>query len=185
MTKKFFTICLFVSLLLGVGYWYFMHKQMVLTCNTLTTNDVHAFYDCEHLSFNDFSIQQHYDLFYRNAQFYSDFNKSSFIFDFISFYNNCANSDSCQIHDKNRFLNVMEQCALEEDNTCMDIYLSNQKLPTAIPDKILITLNIILNSKIQQNSNFSCSNYSTLINTLSEKQKKYFTKTVLDKCSSV
>lgn len=188
MKKKFiFLFLFFIIFSILIGYWHIKHQEKIAFCSTVLTHDVDIIYDCYRLSNDDFSLQQHYDLFYRNAPFYSDLKKSAFFFDFIGLYSYCFEVNDCNVHDQNVLMNVMAQCALDGQTICMDSYLYEMKaknLIDVIPDNMLISLNNILKTNDKQYPIYpDCLGYADYIKHFSDKQKKYIDKEILNICN--
>lgn len=97
----FFTCIIIIISGTILTYKIQMHN-FIATCKI--THNIDVISDCNWLKPDELSIQDKYDMFYRNSDIYSK-DSTLQLNSFIDAYFQCLNFfDSCQLHDKNIFL---------------------------------------------------------------------------------
>lgn len=155
-----------------------MHN-FINTCKI--TNNLDVISDCNWLKPEQLSIQDKYNMFYRNSDIFSK-NPNLQLNPFIDAYFQCLNfSNSCNLHDKNIFLNLVSNCTERGDSRCFQA-LSN--LPDfKINNKAISSFNNVILKQINEKDDFACNDNYDFFNKLSNDNKKTLDSNVINACS--
>jgi hypothetical protein len=171
-----------IVIISGIILTYTMQMHnFIATCKI--THNIDVISDCNWLKPDQLSIQDKYDMFYRNSDIYSN-NTTLQINPFIDAYFECLHfSDSCQLHNKNIFLNLVSHCAERGDNRCFQalIHLPDFKAN----QKTMINFNNIILKQINDKNDLPCNDYYDFFNTLSDDNKKLLHPDVIQACSKI